>query len=282
MEAESITKENLNEYEALIPSDIAENIGRRYYRALGVEDEDSGEPEAVLIWKLKTSSENQVSSEITWISSKSDRALSVLFEEYNREALQDKVVKTFFEIPLSPGLNKILSDQGFSVEEREGRDLTVSVGELSQLEIAKGKVPDNIKSLGDLPLEEYRQGIIKCLLIERKGLLEDLSFLPMAYFDPDVSSTACGRENGFLLVHVTPDGVLRVELLFASEPDARSRLATMIRRSIQSARDKYPPDTRVVLRRHNDASAGLVKSLFPEKKGEIMLAGSRMEMGVNG
>ena len=68
-----------------------------------------------------------------------------------------------------------------------------------------------------------------------------------------------------------------VDFLFALEPDARVNLIYMIRYAINMAVEKYPEDTRVVLRRHNEMTRALVEKLFPGKKGETVLAGERRE-----
>ena len=85
------------------------------------------------------------------------------------------------------------------------------------------------------------------------------------------------RVSGFLLVHQLASKRLSVDLLFSSSGDARHDILRMITRSIRTAIDKYPIDTPVVLRRHNNSVHALTDKLFPDKKGEMILFGERKE-----
>jgi len=101
----------------------------------------------------------------------------------------------------------------------------------------------------------------------------------MSWFEQDVSSCVQtdGKATGFLLVHKTESDKLVVELLFAMEPDATINLLQMIRYSVNAAAEKYPPETEVILKRHDGNSKALINKLFPDKKGAEALAGEREE-----
>ncbi len=82
-------------------------------------------------------------------------------------------------------------------------------------------------SLSEITHRQFKAGIMTCVIHDRYGLLEDLPFLPMTRFDPDLSCCieTDGSVNGFLLVHKITRGPFRVELFFAEQPDANMNLS---------------------------------------------------------
>jgi hypothetical protein len=113
----------------------------------------------------------------------------------------------------------------------------------------------------------------------RKGLLEDLAYLPINWFEMDVSSYSEADEkvNGFLLVRKNPSGTLQVKLFIAAGPDYLINLVSMVRFSVQKAYEIYPPDTKIIIKRHNDQTRAFVGKLFPTVKGETAIMGERNE-----
>ena len=79
------------------------------------------------------------------------------------------------------------------------------------------------------------------------------------------------------MVHKTESGVLVVELLFAFSIDATKDLVELIKFAVRAAVEKYPPETKVLLRRHNDLVRALVEKLFPGRTGEKAIQGEREE-----
>ena len=80
---------------------------------------------------------------------------------------------------------------------------------------------------------------------------------------------------GFLLVHETGSGALRIELLGASGPSAKNDLFHMIRFSILQASNLYSSSTRVLIPRRDDMARQLTAYFFPGKRGEICLCGTK-------
>ncbi|MCR5502812.1 MAG: hypothetical protein K6F53_07370 [Lachnospiraceae bacterium] len=280
MDIERITEENVQEYMDHLSPDMAESMGREYFRGIGLKE--NGAPEGALIWEIKNAEDEDADreSELMFLGLADTADGGELFRVYSDEAEEEEVVRTFFELPdTDPSLEKLLSGQGFSVKNTESRDIIVTVGELSSLDLSKGKVPPYVCGVGELMARQYRRGIMNCLFQKRKGLLEDIGELPMSFFDQEVSSCVITDEkvNGFLLVHQTAGGMLVVELMASFEPDAAVNMAMMMRRSITEAANLYPADTKVLLRRHNDQTRQLSARLFPKKKGETVLAGERKE-----
>ena len=281
METIRITEDNIDEYEDVIDADAAENIGREYFRGIAIQKDEDSEPEATLIWEYKNLEEDtDTEAEITWCSIKNQKIGKELFDAYTAEIEDCETARSFYELPCGEELlKKTISGAGFTAEEVESRDVIVTVGELATNPIVKRKTPPYITGIGELMVRQFRKGITNCVFHGRRGLLEDLEFLPMSWYDEDVSCCVQtdGKVNGFLLVNKTANGDLVVDFLFALEPDARVNLVHMIRYAINAAVEKYPEDTKVILRRHNEMTRALIEKLFPGKTGETVLAGERRE-----
>ena len=116
-----------------------------------------------------------------------------------------------------------------------------------------------------------------CIFHNSYGLLEDLPFLPMTRFDPDLSCCVMTDErvNGFLLVHRLQSDSFIVELFSSMEPDANIHLLNMMCFAARAVAGLKSEDVKVLLRRHNKGTEGLVGNLFPEKKGETVRMGER-------
>ncbi len=281
MEIRKITDENIEEYSDLFEADAIADIKREFFRGLAVHEDGNSAASSALIWEMRnTEEEIPTESELEYIYVGDEESAEELFRAYTGEVLEENVTKSYFEFK-DPGekTEKVTAKAGFDPAERESRDIVVSLSELSSLPFVKKQTQPYITAISDLMVRQYRKGITNCLFHGRKGLLEDLAFLPMSYFDQDVSSCVQtdGKANGFLLVHKTSQDDLVVDLLFAMEPDAKLNLLQMIQFSINAAVDKYPGETRVFLRRHNDMSKALIGKLFPDKTGEKVLAGERGE-----
>ncbi len=188
------------------------------------------------------------------------------------------VQKVSFELGrLEPVERSLLEEFGFELKETESRDLIVSVGELSALNLGKKKIPPYIISLSDITARQFKAGIMTGVFQGKYGILDDLPFLPMNRFDPFISCCVItdDRVGGFLLVHKTLSGVFIVELFFAVQPDANINLLNMMRYSIRTAAKLCDESDRVILRRHNSASEELIKKLFPNKKGALVIRGQK-------
>ncbi len=281
METVRITEDNIDEYEDIIDPDVAENIGREYFRGIAVHKDVDEDPEAVLVWEYKNLEESRdTEAEITWCKVSNEQSGQKLLEEYTAEAAESEVVKSFYELPAGDeDARKCLTEAGFNETEKEGRDIMVTVEELSELSFVKKRIPPYVTAISELMVRQFRKGITNCVFSGRRGLLEDLEFLPMSWYDEDVSCCVQtdGKVNGFLLVNKTASGNLVIDFLFARDPDARINLVYMIRFAVNAASEKYPPETKVILRRHNEETWALVDKLFPNKKGINVCYGERSE-----
>ena len=277
-----ITEENRDELKGIIDEETLMSIGREYYWGIAGTDEDSRELKAALIWELKGRDDEKrdTGSEIIAFMAPNEKSGEEILENYSDRAEYDSVKKSCFEFPelLNTELES-MEKKGFELKEVESRDIFVTVGELNDLSFIGKKTPPYIKGLSDITEKQFKAGLMASVLHDRFGLLEDLPFLPISWYDMDISSCIItdGKINGLLLVHETADAVLRVELLFAMQPDANINLLHMIRRSVKKAAELKDSNVRVLLRRHSKMTLELVKKLFPDKKGEKAMRGKRDE-----
>lgn len=271
-----LTPENYAEYGTILPADARRDLPRPFFGGL-ISKGESASSWMVYENKNLVVIEDAV-SRIRWMELEEADSGKRLLAEYLHET--ENIPLSVIEKPQASDTDRaVLSESGFSLEDRESEDIVATVGELGQLFFAQKKTPPYILSLKKTDEYSYKRGIVNCLIFDRVGLLEDLPYLPKNWFDEDVSSCTMTDQkiNGFLLVHALPSNQLMVDLLFASGGDNRKHLLLMIRRSIRAAVKKYPPETPVILRRHNEGTYALVKKLFPEKKGETVLYGERRE-----
>ncbi len=281
MDIRKITDENIEEYADIFEPDAITDIKREFYRGIALHEAGNDSANAAIIWELKNTEEDiDTEAELEYLYLGDASSGDKLFDAYKDEIAGDNVRKSYFEFENPEAdVEKVTGKAGFDPKSKESRDIVVTVEELASLSFVKKQTVPYITAISELMVRQYRKGITNCLFHGRKGLLEDLAFLPMSYFDQDVSSCVQtdGKANGFLLVHKTSKDELIVDLLFAMEPDAKINLIHMLRYSINAAAEKYPPDTKVYLRRHNEMTVNIIKKLFPNKQGTTVLAGERGE-----
>ncbi len=275
-----ITEDNIDEYTGYIDPDMEENIGRDYFRGLLVLDEKDEQPVAALIWEYINLEEEDEDTEsrIVWIRMDNKAAGEILMDAYTRETANEDVKRSFYKLPVKlKNEFSLLENAGFSAKETENTVINVTLSELSKLPMVKGSAPEYIMPINEVAISQFRKGIAKCAADKRKGILDDLEFLPMNWFDMDVSCCVNinDKVSGFLLVNKTASEKIIVDLFFAYEPDAGSNLLHMMNYSVNTALAKYPGDTIVKLHIHNEMSTALVKKLFPNKKGKPCMVGER-------
>ena len=191
-------------------------------------------------------------------------------------------VRSHFVIPVKGYKNEkeALKAAGFSAKLSEGDNIIVKLSELSAMPIMKSrKVPHNIGTISELTLRKFRKGISKAISRGRKGLCEDLSYLSMGWFEGDVSCYSMDEDeiSGFLLFHKLPSEMLSIQLMVGLDNNYDKNLLGMVRKFIVSMEEKYPPETKIVLNRHNSASLQLAEKLLPRGFGIPVYAGNREE-----
>ncbi len=278
MDVIELNVENKSDYDSILDQDVAESIGREYYRGLIAVDESSS-PKGALIWEYKNLEEDEATNaEILFISSEDGEVLKALLSEFDELSSGEEVARSFFETgELSEDAKKSFTDKGFSVSAGESRDLILRVSDLAGLAGKKKTIPGNIVGLNDLTEVQFMQGVTNCLFNGKKGRVEDLEYIEKDWFDGVTSCCTLtdGKVSGMFLIHRFPSGALMPVLLTAMGPEPRTDMLYMIIFSAKKTTESFPEDTRVIIRRHSEAVRALSGKLFEGKTGAQALRGER-------
>ena len=277
MEIIELNADNLSDFEDIIDKDVSESIGREFYRGI-VAVEEGNSPSGAMIWEYKNLEEDtDTGAEIVFIRSENGETINKLLSVFDEQASSEDVVRSYFE---TEGLHDEVKDgfsaDGFKVTEGESRDLIVSVSDIKSIAGNK-KIPPKTVGLSELMELQFMQGVTNCLFHGKKGMVEDLEYIEKDWFDENCSSATItdGKVSGLFLIHRFPSGDLMPMLLTAIGPDANRDLLNMIRFSAQRAVVKYPGDTKIILRRHNDLVRAITQKLFGNLSGRNVICGSR-------
>ena len=282
MELIRLNEDSLFEYEDVIAPDAVDCIGRQFHSGLAVTD-GKKDPEllAYMVWEYirrKDASDNE--AVIIKFFSKDEKAGRMLAAAFDEELSKERVKRcTFYFEKEDADAASVLSEAGFVTETREGPTTMVSLSDCASLSVAKSKTPDYVVPIEDLMIRQFRNGIDLCVRNGRRGIFSDLEYLPMSWFDEEISGCVFQDDEvkGFLLVTYTAGGELVPALLFDFETDATKNLLHMIAFTIRAAVKKYPPDTRVLLVNNSEMSEALIKKLFPMAKPYEILFGERVQ-----
>ena len=271
-----------DDYKNLIGEDIAENMDREYYNGILSCDDSEELPGGGIIWQIfNAESDEDTSSEIAFFNAPDLESAQNLLKEYTERIADEEVRASYFELQeLTEELKEVLTENGFSISEKESRSIKVTVNDALGSKIPQIKKSHlTIVPLGGIELIQFRQGITNCLFSGMNGLYDDLALLPKEWYEQDISCCAIqdNKIAGLFLVHKYPSGLLAPVLLFGAGADARMTILQMLGFFIRSASKKYSPDTGIVIRCRTERTDKLVKYLFPKKKGERVFAGERPE-----
>ncbi|MCR4655140.1 MAG: hypothetical protein K5770_02755 [Lachnospiraceae bacterium] len=122
-----------------------------------------------------------------------------------------------------------------------------------------------IRSIGNVSLMEFKQGIELCLRNKHTGFIENLADTPPDYFD--MQTSAClkrdGNITGLLLLHYEEkEQAIYTELLFASGEDYLKGLLKLIRFSVLSTMEKYSLETKVIIPNDDELHRNLIERLL--------------------
>ena len=277
MRLEPLKKLNYRDYEPFLKSDEAENIDRDCYKGFLAYDEDD-KALGALMYLIKNAAENGVEDEITYFSTENVEAVYDLLSGHDRDIDDEGVKKTYYEsASASEDIKKALKDAAFTVRNKESRDLCITVDDLTEAKIPKKKSPDYVLPLGKISDDDFWNGVINCVYHDRKGLIEDFEVIPKSFFEQDLSCCVITDRivEGFLLVHRTASGILMPLLFYCGGRDRKKNLFFMMRYTLSAAEKKYPGETRIVLRRHNQAIKALTDYIFPGVKGNMVMVAER-------
>ena len=280
MKIVELTDDNVEDYDGIIDEELLADIGREYHKGIIAKEKDSDDIKAGIFWELKNAEleDTDTVSEIIALLKGSVDVSGDLMKVYNEDIVRNSAELSYFEFPeLDEERRSVFDKEKYKIAKVESRDIIISVGELAKLPYAKKKPPEYIKCIKEVTVRQFKAGVMTSVLHGRYGLLDDLPFLPMNWFDMELSSCVVtdNKINGFLLVRRERDDLYCVELLFAMQPDANMNLLNMMRYSIRAAIENLSPSDRIILRRHSKATEALVAKLFPEKKGDDVIRGTK-------
>ncbi len=277
-----ITSENLEQAEDLVSEDILENLKNDTCTGL-LSVNRKEEPEGVLIFAWKNrSSADPIRSEILLFSAETSEAGKELLQHYTEMIRNKDCFCSDFEFKtVSAAEEAALKDAGFQMTKQESRDLTISVSNLIQLKkLITKKPPRHIASLENTMWLEVYQGLANCMFHGFKGIVDNISEMPLDWYEKKLSCCAEADEriNGLFLIHQLPSGILMPVMLACIGPDYQKDLMYMISTAARSALELYPPETRILIRRHRENIVLLTKKLFPGVTGETIIYGERKEV----
>lgn len=169
--------------------------------------------------------------------------------------------------------------EGFPAEPDESRaadekDFIVKLKDIEKCELLKAdKASGKVESIGGLSLEKLERTLKICN--DRRPctwFAEDITALPVDWFDPDLSCCMKTDDNieGILLIHPESAGMLWIEYLYVMGPeqDTVNMIMHMLRFTAGKALEEYPPETEIVIRRHTEEIERLTQKLFPQHQSE--------------
>jgi hypothetical protein len=254
---------------------------RVFYRGLAVREDDV-DVIAAIVWRYKYIEDNVIDNEadIIWFMSKDSDAGDTLIKEYINEIATEDVVRSYFEFAdLSDDDKAMFERNGFTITKQECMDLEIPVADVAATAFAAKKAAGYVRSIEGLNEKQFKRGVTNCLFYNRKGILDDVAFLPKDWFDNQISACVVADDKvvGLFLLHKNAIGKLYVDLLFSSGAEYQIDMLNMIRFGIHACADKYPGETIAVVRRHSDETRELVSKLFPNVKGKEIFYGERRD-----
>ena len=278
MELIEINSENAEEFAAYINEDIREDLERTFFSGIGALSDD-GSPKGAMVYELKNSeSEHDTRSRIHLFKADDKETKKALMNEYDSAVENEGVAESFYESP-DEAMAKDLKSFGFSLNKSESLDIMVSIEDIKRVISILNikKKPSNIIPLSKISILQYRSFVKNCLFKNQKGLLEDLAYLPMKWFERDVSSASVtdDKVDGVLLIRKAPSGVLCVGLYVAFGPDYKKNLTLLMANTAEKIVELYPEDTHVIIRRHSETVRKLTDKIFSNIKGDTLYSGTK-------
>ena len=280
MEAFEISEDNLDSFLRMLGEDLSDDLRRLYYRGIGVTDEDGTAIGAMVCELTNVDDELSKGSRICFLESANREVFDSLHDFYrNNTVEEDEVHESAYELDAEE-MAKSLADVGFTCEKKESESIVLTLDQLSQSKLAAAKkVPSYVRSIDSLSILQFRDTVKQILFRGHNGILEDMAYLSMKWFDVQVSSCIVSDDlvTGLFLVRRTPSGVMIPVLFYAFGLDSRKNLLYMLEYSVKKAIASYPPDTPVMIMRRNSTIRALTDHLFPGCSGDQIYYGNRKE-----
>ncbi len=281
MDIIELTTENIISFIEYVPVDVADFIGRLFYHGLIAVEDDV--PVAAMVWELKNMlNEEPKVSNIIWLQADEEQAAYEMLDQYEDNIRLDEVIRSTFSIAAKKDSleQQVLKNAGFSVILAEGDEISAELWQVDEVPVMqKTDVDDNVLSLWSAGVNELSESLKMFEGMGRHGICEDLTYLRRSHFENDVSCfyKQKGSITGVFLVHLTPSGCMRIELMTATGKDPKMYILKMIKKALTTALDMYSMDTKIIIDRHNFSALALGERLFPYEIGIPVFQGSRAE-----
>ncbi len=281
MDIIELTTENIISFIDYVPVDVADFIGRIFYQGLIAVEDDV--PVAAMVWELKNMlNEEPKVSNIIWLQADEEQAAYEMLDQYEDNIRLDEVIRSTFSIAAKKDSleQQVLKNAGFSVILAEGDEISAELWQVDEVPVMqKTDVDDNVLSLWSAGVNELAESLKMFEGMGRHGICEDLTYLRRSHFENDVSCfyKQKGSITGVFLVHLTPSGCMRIELMTATGKDPTMYILKMIKKALTTALDMYSMDTKIIIDRHNFSALALGERLFPYEIGIPVFQGSRAE-----
>ncbi len=275
MSVHKISSTNIEKYRKLLPKTACENVLRACYRGVVSEGEKGI---SIIIWEMINEPKTgEKRADVRYIVNEDIYAFDDVFNYY-LDFAEERSLTVTFEImgSVSKDTAEYLKEKGFPVEKGEGKDVLISVKELVGVtEKYRVDIPDYMKSLGELNLGELGRVIRKCLYCGTTGVVYDLETINMSFFEKNVSCCLFfeGEVLGVFLLHKNVEGNLEVCIL-AGFSDDPADIMYMLCYMAMTAERYYATNTKIVIRRNNNAMSELVAKLFPGAKSVSVMKDS--------
>lgn len=280
MEIVQITEENMESFLPLLGEDLTEDLKRVYFGGIGVIDDDENPLGAWIYELLNAESCADIEGRICFSQYEKEEIFDLLRQYFTENTIEEEGIGTSSYVLKEEASAKKFAESGFSMEKKEGEALRITLGEMTSLPIAaKKKLPDYVSSVENLTLQQFRNAVKAILFKGHKGVMEDIAYLPMNWFDTDVSACIISEDKvpGMFLVRRTPSGTLIPALLFAYGPEFKKNLLLMLNYSIHKALEMYPPETNALIIRKDAGTKALSGKLFPDRSGDEVYFGTNRE-----
>ncbi len=271
-----IDENNLREYEDYIEPDAAEKLRRYYHRGAVITDEDLL-PLGYGVWEYRHMEDKEPKeAQIEDFCAEDVETADVLLSSIAEFIKKEGAVKIVFRLPAGDRKNckGCFERAGYTVSAEDSEWLRLKIKDFLSLPfVSKGK-GEGIKALNRVNLRSFRQEIVRFVLDVKRDALSEVRYLPFTWYDLEISclSESVSGADGFFLVHETPSGILRAEIMDTADRNA-GLLAGMISFFAEESIKKYPEDKEVILRKNDPFSVRLTNYLFPEILPEKVFCG---------
>ncbi len=280
MKVFEITVDNVDKYIDYYGLDIVEEMDRVYYRGIGAVDDDENMTGAMIYELINMDSDNDTRSAVRYIKYDNEDVFNAMIQDYlDKEVELNHIKSTYYETT-DERLAKLFEMNDFSVSKKESNTIDISLEEISKNKLLKSRqIPNSFNSIASIPVLKFRDTISKFVMNGQRGSIEDLPFLPMNWYDQDVS--ICYRTGdditGLFLVRYSPSGILMPVFLYVYGKNYANDIIMMFILALSNANKKYPPDVTVRFNIKRKEMKEILKKLFPKSKGKEVFCGMKEE-----